>query len=357
MASEEKVIVMIPPLVGRRDWPKSVGTALLIQGEKVVGTSFFHQDQAVGEIANRVAQEHRLTKMPMVMERAAAPATVMNEMGSRFLQQEFVEDARDFLLNYEYSVSEGVPLPVEPEPEPEPQVTAPSLAFTEAEDEPEKVSSSTDLAQPDASESVKKAVPEVRAEPEVRADPIDLPIKRKPVRFGVPLNDVMIVEGATARKSVSGQLSIDLPLLTRVEMAEDDQVFVIPGTNAVMIDASEWPGNPGTIILPISVARVLHLGDLPAPVDISLMPGCVVVKNPGHPAHPGAVYTVGTGDFADLLRQPPKPRTQVSKKVVFYATLAAATAMAFLLVFLEPKETESRTPVDQIREEIFAPRP
>lgn len=322
MGKDGKGIVLFPPPAGKdgEEGPlgAGVGVAAIFEDGRVIATGFFHEEEPATDVILRTAAKAGIAETPdMVAADDVHPAITL-AVERMILDEEFAEDGQDFLINYSYSVSEGVPLP--------------------------------DLDKAD--ESPAPRAPAQTAEPSAAQGQAPF--------FAVPLTRTRVVEGVTVRRSVSGDLSIDLPLLTKVESVEIGDILVVPGTETIMIPSTEWQSTPGTIIIPAEAGIVMRLGQIPAPLDLMVIPGWVVVKNPV-PIHipvrdPTMVDVIEDADDARSVAPPIKSRMgKLSGRVVFWAAVAAASAVAVLLSMREPEDVVPGDAVGQIRQQVFAP--
>lgn len=104
------------------DWPEAMGIACLWKNDRIVAVSPFHDDESNREILDRVLPDLGLSELsimchPRIGRCLPAQVTVaqdadISEALEEFLNlnEEAVERAGDFSINYEYALSEGLPL-------------------------------------------------------------------------------------------------------------------------------------------------------------------------------------------------------------------------------------------------------
>lgn len=302
------------PLKWPKEWPMDVG--LILEDRDGARPLPFHRGEDPRDALHR---------LDLVSGPEARLEPMDPDSGLFVFDEDLVEEAHDFLLNFEYARSEGRPLPAAAPPAPGP---AP-----------------LDLSPPPVEAPAPPAAP--------------------PPLFPVMLPDLRVIRGGTVRFSATGMLCIDLPHFPGAEEAEMADIGILPGMTGLMVRTADWTGTPGTIILPVESARFLGSPATGDAVAVTLLKGWVAI-------HPEAAPAAAAPSSAQPLvasREPltaasaaplPAPRAQGGgsgrRLLILLAVLVAGMAAVAFSVDPAPPPAPGDS-IDDLRGQLFeAPR-
>ena len=311
------------PLKWPKEWPMDVG--LILEDRDGARPLPFHRGEDLRDALRR-------------LDLASGPESRLEPIDPDsalvVFDEDLVEEAHDFLLNFEYARSEGRPLPAAAPPAPGPApLPAPGPA-------------PLDLSPPPVAAPAPPAAP--------------------PLLFPVMLPDLRVIRGANVRFSATGMLCIDLPHFPGAEEAEMADIGILPGMTGLMVRTADWTGTPGTIILPVESARFLGSPATGDPVAVTLMKGWVAI----HPEAAPVAAAPSSAPAQPLVasREPlaaaipaPAPRAPAGgagrRLLILLAVLVAGMAAVAFSVDPAPPPVPGDS-IDDLRGQLFeTPRP
>lgn len=305
MTDPSKTIFSIPPkapIAWPPGWPE--GVALLVR--VIAGRpSFFpcHVEEDGREVLARMGEAPDSVVTPGFVNGAPVSPEVVAAVMRVETDEDVLDAASDFYVNYAYAKSEGVALEIPP-----PVTDAP-------------VTSQAPAPAP-------QPAPEIWPQAAAAAD-------------------TRILTGATLRRSVAGDIAIDVPLYQGVEEIALADIRMMPGTSGIVVTAQAWDGMPGTILLPGEIAR--HL-------DVPEGEGVRIVKTPQWISF--SRDTSHAPSFAQTLqeeRDSPAEPPRARRRVTGLAILIAVAATVGVIFWNAPEETADT--VQSLREQLFSTRP